>query len=121
MPAYGRHNISNATAVIGNPLCSFGFDMDLAAEHLKTFSQVLNVVSIEKIISGTVVIDDFAHHPTEIIATLDAARQKYPSKEIVATSTTYLHTYHCSSLLMNLLKLKRSRCCLFGVNLWFSA
>ena len=31
-----------------------------------------------------VIIDDFAHHPTEIIATLDAARQKYPSKEIVA-------------------------------------
>ena len=30
------------------------------------------------------IIDDFAHHPTEIIATLDAARQKYPSKEIVA-------------------------------------
>ena len=35
-------------------------------------------------VNGTVIIDDFAHHPTEIIATLDAARQKYPSKEIVA-------------------------------------
>ena len=37
-----------------------------------------------KIVNETVIIDDFAHHPTEIIATLDAARQKYPSKEIVA-------------------------------------
>ena len=38
----------------------------------------------EKTVNGTVIIDDFAHHPTEIIATIDAARQKYPSKEIVA-------------------------------------
>ncbi|WP_019781116.1 glutamate ligase domain-containing protein, partial [Streptococcus sobrinus] len=38
----------------------------------------------EKIVNDTIIIDDFAHHPTEIIATLDAARQKYPSKEIVA-------------------------------------
>ena len=82
MPAYGRHNILNATAVIGN-LYVAGFDMDLVAEHLKTFSGVKRRFT-EKIISGTVVIDDFAHHPTEIIATLDAARQKYPSKEIVA-------------------------------------
>ena len=35
-------------------------------------------------VNGATIIDDFAHHPTEIIATLDAARQKYPSKEIVA-------------------------------------
>ena len=82
VPAYGRHNILNATAVIGN-LYVAGFDMDLVAEHLKTFSGVKRRFT-EKIISGTVVIDDFAHHPTEIIATLDAARQKYPSKEIVA-------------------------------------
>ncbi|WP_330847487.1 glutamate ligase domain-containing protein, partial [Streptococcus suis] len=38
----------------------------------------------EKIVNDTVIIDDFAHHPTEIIATIDAARQKYPSKELVA-------------------------------------
>lgn len=38
----------------------------------------------EKIINDTIIIDDFAHHPTEIVATIDAARQKYPSKEIVA-------------------------------------
>ena len=82
VPAYGRHNILNATAVIAN-LYVAGFDMALVAEHLKTFSGVKRRFT-EKIISDTVIIDDFAHHPTEIIATLDAARQKYPSKEIVA-------------------------------------
>ncbi|MFC3931997.1 UDP-N-acetylmuramate--L-alanine ligase [Streptococcus dentapri] len=82
VPAFGRHNILNATAVIGN-LYIAGFDINLVAQHLKTFSGVKRRFT-EKIINDTIVIDDFAHHPTEIIATLDAARQKYPSREIVA-------------------------------------
>lgn len=82
VPTYGRHNVLNATAVVAN-LYIAGVDMTLVAEHLKTFSGVKRRFT-EKIINGTVIIDDFAHHPTEIIATLDAARQKYPSKEIVA-------------------------------------
>ncbi|MFS1663038.1 UDP-N-acetylmuramate--L-alanine ligase [Streptococcus sp. zg-JUN1979] len=82
VPAFGRHNILNATAIIAN-LYIVGFDMALVAEHLKTFSGVKRRFT-EKIVNDTIIIDDFAHHPTEIIATLDAARQKYPSKEIVA-------------------------------------
>ena len=72
----------NATAVIGL-LYTAGFDLDLVREHLNTFGGVKRRFT-EKIVNDTVIIDDFAHHPTEIIATLDAARQKYPSKEIVA-------------------------------------
>ena len=84
----------NATAVIGL-LFIAGFDLDLVREHLKTFAGVKRRFT-EKVVNGTVIIDDFAHHPTEIIATLDAARQKYPSKEIVAIfPTTYLYTDHC--------------------------
>ncbi|MGT2887784.1 UDP-N-acetylmuramate--L-alanine ligase [Streptococcus didelphis] len=82
VPAYGRHNILNATAVIAN-LYIAGIDLDLVSEHMKTFSGVKRRFT-EKIINDTIIIDDFAHHPTEIIATIDAARQKYPSKEIVA-------------------------------------
>lgn len=82
MPAFGRHNVLNALAVIGN-LYIAGFDMELVREHIRTFSGVKRRFT-EKVIGDTTIIDDFAHHPTEIIATLDAARQKYPSKEIVA-------------------------------------
>mgnify|MGYP000936952613 FL=1 len=82
IPTFGRHNIMNATAVIGLLYVS-GFDLNLVREHLKTFAGVKRRFT-EKVVNGTVIIDDFAHHPTEIIATLDAARQKYPSKEIVA-------------------------------------
>lgn len=82
IPTFGRHNVLNATAVIAN-LYIAGFDLALVAEHLKTFAGVKRRFT-EKVVNGTVIIDDFAHHPTEIIATIDAARQKYPSKELVA-------------------------------------
>lgn len=82
IPTFGKHNVMNATAVIAN-LYIAGFDLDLVAEHLKTFVGVKRRFT-EKIVNDAIIIDDFAHHPTEIIATIDAARQKYPSKELVA-------------------------------------
>ncbi|MCQ8260111.1 UDP-N-acetylmuramate--L-alanine ligase [Streptococcus suis] len=82
IPTFGKHNVMNATAVIAN-LYIAGFDLDLVAEHLKTFAGVKRRFT-EKIVNDAIIIDDFAHHPTEIIATIDAARQKYPSKELVA-------------------------------------
>ena len=90
IPSFGRHNVMNATAVIGL-LHIAGFDLDLVREHLKTFAGVKRRFT-EKIVNDTVIIDDFAHHPTEIIATLDAARQKYPSKEIVAVFQPHTFT-----------------------------
>lgn len=82
IPTFGKHNVLNATAVIAN-LFVAGFDLTLVAQHLQTFGGVKRRFT-EKTVNGTVIIDDFAHHPTEISATIDAARQKYPSKEIVA-------------------------------------
>src|SRR5699024_9421866 len=38
----------------------------------------------EKVIADQVLVDDYAHHPIEITATIDSARKKYPDKEIVA-------------------------------------
>ena len=80
----------NATAVIAL-LHTAGFDLELVRQHLKTFAGVKRRFT-EKIVNDTVIIDDFAHHPTEIVATLDAARQKYPSKEIVAVFQPHTFT-----------------------------
>ncbi len=82
IPTFGRHNVMNATAVIAL-LYTVGFDLNLVHQHLMSFKGVKRRFT-EKKVNDTVIIDDFAHHPTEIIATIDAARQKYPSKEIVA-------------------------------------
>ena len=62
IPSFGRHNIMNATAVIGL-LYTAGLDLNLVREHLKTFGGVKRRFT-EKIVNETVIIDDFAHHPT---------------------------------------------------------
>ena len=58
-------------------------DLDLIRQYLLTYQGVKRRFS-EKQIGDITVIDDYAHHPTEITATLDAARQKYPNKPIIA-------------------------------------
>lgn len=82
IPGYGDHNVLNALSVIG--LCHYEeIDTDIVKERLLTFSGVKRRFS-EKQAGSQVLIDDYAHHPTEIRATVNAARQKYPNREIVA-------------------------------------
>ncbi|OES44121.1 UDP-N-acetylmuramate--L-alanine ligase [Domibacillus iocasae] len=82
IPGYGDHNVLNALSVIG--LCHYEeIDTDIVKERLLTFSGVKRRFS-EKQAGSQVLIDDYAHHPTEIRATVNAARQKYPNREIIA-------------------------------------
>ena len=90
VPAYGKHNIANALAVVG-VTHQLGLDMNDIADHLLTFSGVKRRFT-EKKVGETIIIDDFAHHPTEIEATIDAARQKYPDREIVAVFQPHTFT-----------------------------
>ena len=82
LPAYGQHNILNSLGVIAVAYFE-KLDMDLVAKEMLTFKGVKRRFS-EKKVSDMVIVDDYAHHPAEIKATIDAARQKYPDKEIVA-------------------------------------
>ncbi|MBS9338043.1 UDP-N-acetylmuramate--L-alanine ligase [Fructobacillus sp. M2-14] len=82
IPIFGQHNIYNATAVVAVAYLE-GLDLEGVREHLKTYPGVKRRFS-EKKIEDIAIIDDYAHHPTEIQATIDAARQKYPDKEVVA-------------------------------------
>lgn len=87
--SYGDHNILNSLAVIA--LCQYEeMDTEVVQQQLKSFQGVKRRFS-EKIIGSQILIDDYAHHPTEIKATLDAARQKFPDREIVAVFQP--HTY----------------------------
>ena len=82
LPVYGMHNVNNALGVIAISYLE-GLDMKLVAEEMVTFSGVKRRFS-EKNVDDMVIVDDYAHHPAEISATIDAARQKYPDKEIIA-------------------------------------
>lgn len=82
IPTFGEHSVLNALAVIG--VCHYEeIDVSIVKEQLISFEGVKRRFS-EKSIGSQILIDDYAHHPTEIKATIDAANQKYPDREIVA-------------------------------------
>ena len=88
--SYGDHNILNSLAVIA--LCHYeGIDTEVVRRQLLTFEGVKRRFS-EKKIGSQILIDDYAHHPREIKATIQAARQKYPDKEIVAVFQPHTFT-----------------------------
>jgi UDP-N-acetylmuramate--alanine ligase len=82
IPSFGDHNVLNSLAVIA--VCHYEeVDVNVVQGQLMSFEGVKRRFS-EKTIGSQILIDDYAHHPTEIRATIDAARQKYPNHEIVA-------------------------------------
>jgi UDP-N-acetylmuramate--alanine ligase len=90
VPAFGKHNVLNALAVIGTALLE-SFDEEEIARHLATYKGVKRRFS-EKRVHGNILIDDYAHHPAEIKATLDAVRAKYPDKRIVSVFQPHTFT-----------------------------
>ena len=82
IPLYGMHNVMNATAAILMAIY-LKIDINNIKEALETFvNAARRFVLIEE--KKNVIIDDYAHHPTEIKATLKAARNKYKDKKIIA-------------------------------------
>jgi UDP-N-acetylmuramate--alanine ligase len=82
IPTFGDHNVLNSLAVIA--LCHYEeIDIEVVKDQLNTFQGVKRRFT-EKSRGSQILIDDYAHHPTEIKATIEAARQKYPHNEIVA-------------------------------------
>ena len=82
IPLVGNHMILNTLAciIVSDYL---KVDKDKINELFKSFKNAERRF-METKIGDTIIIDDYAHHPTEIAVTLDAARQKYPDKKIVA-------------------------------------
>ena len=82
IPLTGDHAILNALGVIA--LCHYeGMPAAIVQERLATFHGVKRRFTVMES-KGRVIIDDYAHHPTEIKATLQSAKQKYPDREVIA-------------------------------------
>ncbi len=91
-PLFGSHNVLNATAAI--MMChSFGISIEDINKYLSNFQNAKRRFVVQEV-NGSVIIDDYAHHPTEIKATLEAARQKFPNKRLVVVfvPNTYSRT-----------------------------
>ncbi|WP_172137173.1 UDP-N-acetylmuramate--L-alanine ligase [Adlercreutzia sp. ZJ473] len=69
----GMHNVSNGAAVL-TLIDALGLDVDAAAEKLRAFTGVRRRFDLVGEEQGVTVVDDYAHHPTEIAATIAAAR-----------------------------------------------
>lgn len=86
---YGEHSVLNSLAVVAVSYME-KVDLDAIKKELANFSGVKRRFSESKVGDMTI-IDDYAHHPSEIKATIDAARQKFPDKQIITVFQP--HTY----------------------------
>jgi UDP-N-acetylmuramate--alanine ligase len=77
----GLHNVRNALATLG-VTSLMGYSLTDAAKALSEFKGTGRRFEIKGEANGVIVIDDYAHHPTAIRATLDAARARFPAKHI---------------------------------------
>jgi len=75
-----------------------GVDFEVIRQGLAEFGGVGRRFQVIGEVRGVTVIDDYAHHPTEIRATLAAARQRYPSRQLWAVWQP--HTYSRTQLLL---------------------
>ena len=70
----GRHNVLNAASVIGL-VYALGLDVDAAAQAMREFAGVRRRFDLVGEAAGVTIVDDYAHHPTEIAATIKAASE----------------------------------------------
>ena len=97
MAIFGLHDISNATSAIALADIN-GISVEKIQESLDLYRPAERRFSEYKF-GSNVVVDDYAHHPSEIKATIDSARRKYTGKQIVAIFQP--HTYTRTAKFLN--------------------
>lgn len=88
--ALGRHNVRNALAACAVGLC-LGMRFGLIAEGLKQFDGVERRLQVCGEHRGILVVEDYAHHPTEIASTFEAVRWIEP-KRVIAVFQPHLYS-----------------------------
>jgi UDP-N-acetylmuramate--alanine ligase len=86
----GRHNVANALAALG-ALALAGFDPDACAEALSGFPGVARRLELKGELNGARIYDDYAHHPTEVAATIAAARD-LGGRRVIAVFQPHLYS-----------------------------
>lgn len=79
----GRHNIANATAAVVTCM-DVGLTFEEVASVLKEYKGTRRRFQLQGTVNDIAVYDDYAHHPTEIAATLEAARAMHDSGRVIA-------------------------------------
>ena len=87
----GAHNVRNSLAAIACGI-ALGVKLDAMRGGLESFGGVERRFQRIGEVRGVTIIDDYAHHPTEIEATLEAARAAFPKRRIVAAFQPHLYS-----------------------------
>jgi UDP-N-acetylmuramate--alanine ligase len=87
----GLHNVRNSLAAVACGL-ALGVTLESMRGGLESFGGVERRFQRLGEVGGVTIIDDYAHHPTEIVATLQAARAAFPARRIIAAFQPHLYT-----------------------------
>ncbi len=87
----GIHNVKNALAAVASGI-GLGVELNAMRAGLESFGGVERRFDLVGEVNGVTIVDDYAHHPTEIAATLEAARAAYPKKRIIAAFQPHLYS-----------------------------
>jgi UDP-N-acetylmuramate--alanine ligase len=91
LPIPGKHNIYNALAATAVAI-ELGVDFETIAESFRVFKNANRRFQIKGEVAGIMVVDDYGHHPTEILATLDAAKRSSEGKRTVVIFQPHRYT-----------------------------
>ena len=91
LKAPGDHNVKNALAAVATGI-ELNIDFKLIKQGLERYEGVFRRFQKKVEEQGVMVIDDYAHHPTEVAATLNAARKGWPDRRIVAVFQPHLYS-----------------------------
>lgn len=91
LKAPGDHNVKNALAAIATGI-ELNINFKLIKQGLERYQGVFRRFQFKAEEHGIMVIDDYAHHPTEVQATLNAARKGWPDRRVVAVFQPHLYS-----------------------------
>ena len=94
----GEYQLRNAATALA-ALDIAGFDLPVSVEALNSFNGVNRRFQLHGEINDIVVLDDYAHHPTEVASAIEAARQRWPLRRMVVLFQP--HTYTRTSYLID--------------------
>jgi len=87
----GKHNIQNATAAIALAT-EESIPVEVSKKAIAAFAGVKRRMEFKGKARGALVFDDYAHHPTEVAASLSAFREAFPNRRIIAVFQPHLYS-----------------------------
>jgi UDP-N-acetylmuramate--alanine ligase len=87
----GRHNIQNAVGALALAT-EESIPVEISKKALAEFAGVKRRMEFKGMVEGALLFDDYAHHPTEVAASLSAFRESFPNRRIITVFQPHLYS-----------------------------